>query len=59
MLQNMEQVLKKYVEGEISESDFAKIINSYFGLLEYCNSYNLKEKIRSKYLLQYCFFSKK
>ncbi|HPY04060.1 MAG TPA: RNA-directed DNA polymerase [Spirochaetota bacterium] len=58
MLQNMEQVLKKYVEGEISESDFAKIINSYFGLLEYCNSYNLKEKIRSKYLYNTVFLAK-
>ena len=31
---------------KISQSDFRKIMDSYFGLLSHCNAYNLKNKIR-------------
>lgn len=52
MLKNIFHIAEKYKKGEIATQDFAKIFNSYCGLLEHCNSYNLKNKLLSECLYE-------
>lgn len=46
MLKNIYKISAKLKNKEILENKFTKTLNSYFGLLKHCNSYNLKNKIK-------------
>jgi len=55
MICNIAQAIKNYKNENIGESEFSQIINSYFGLLKYCDSFNLRNKIRNEYLYETIF----
>lgn len=48
MFKNIFFAVEKFKQGEIAKRDFAKIFNSYCGLLKHCNSHNLKNKLLSE-----------
>lgn len=50
MFKNIGIQSKKFQGGKISFRDFMKTANSYFGLLDHCDSFNLKNKIKHKYI---------
>jgi len=51
MLGKMNAIAHKASLEKISQSDFRRIMDSYFGLLSHCKTYNLKNKIKNKYYL--------
>lgn len=50
MMIKLSEKFEKMKQEKISQSDFEKSINSYFGLLKHCNSYGLKEKIKNNFV---------
>lgn len=50
ILANMVNLRLRREKRKISRSDFAKVADSYFGLLKHVNSYNLKEKIKHNFI---------
>ena len=52
MFQAINIAKNKLNADKISQSDFRKIMDSYFGLLSHCKAYNLKSKIKSIYLCE-------
>ncbi len=52
MLGTMNVAQHKHASGVLSQSDFRKILDSYFGLLSHCKAYNLKNKVRNRYLYE-------
>lgn len=55
MMIKLSEKFEKMKQEKISQSDFEKSINSYFGLLKHCNSYGLKEKIKNKFVYENLF----
>lgn len=50
MVKNMKIQSQRLQSGKISFWDFMRAANSYFGLLEHCNSFDLKNKIKHKHI---------
>ncbi|MFA4817942.1 MAG: reverse transcriptase/maturase family protein [Parcubacteria group bacterium] len=50
MFANIKMTVKKLHCEKISTSDSRRILDSYFGILSHCKAYNLKTKIKNKYL---------
>lgn len=50
MMERVRELSERHDGGKSSLEDLNKTVNSYFGLLKHCNSYNLKEKIKNKYI---------
>ena len=51
MLIKINEIVNKANLEQISQSDFKKVIDSYFGLLSHYATYTLKSKIKNKYCL--------
>ncbi|MEK9151576.1 MAG: reverse transcriptase/maturase family protein [Patescibacteria group bacterium] len=52
MFGTMSVAKSRFDSGTISQSDFRKILDSYFGLLSHCKAYDLENKIRNMYLYE-------
>lgn len=50
MFEKLDTVAKKFRLGNISSHDRQKTLDSYFGLLSHCKSYDLRSKLRNDYL---------
>ena len=50
MFVKINSIAQKAALEKISQSDFSVILNSYFGLLSHCRTYNLKSKIKNNYI---------
>lgn len=50
MFEKVETVSKKLKLGKVSSREWQKTLDSYFGILSHCKSYNLRMKIKSKFL---------
>ena len=50
MLKKIAATAEKYAKGEIAFSDYGRILDSYTGLLKYCDSYNLKNTIKNRFV---------
>lgn len=50
MFEKLDKTSKKFRFGKISLNDLQKTTDSYLGMLSHCKAYNLKSKIKSKYL---------
>lgn len=50
MLKKLEYTILKYNNGDIALSDFARVYNSYTGLMKHYNCHNLKNKIKNEFL---------
>jgi RNA-directed DNA polymerase len=49
MFGKINTIANKVNSEKISQSDFRRIMDSYFGLLSHCNAHNLRSKIKNKY----------
>ena len=45
MKRRLNGIKKKYLKGKIPLSDVQATVNSYMGMMKYCNSYSLKNKL--------------
>lgn len=52
MKRRLNGVKKAYFKGKIQLSDVQATVNSYMGMLKYCNSYNLRNKIFDELVLK-------
>ncbi|MEI6378566.1 MAG: reverse transcriptase domain-containing protein [Candidatus Falkowbacteria bacterium] len=50
MFDNLDRKLERLRMGQRSNSDFQKVADSYFGLLSHAKSYNLRMKIKNRYI---------
>ena len=50
MLKKIAATAEKYAKGEIAFSDYGRVLDSYLGLLKYCDSYNLKNTIKNRFV---------
>jgi RNA-directed DNA polymerase len=50
MLVNIRKVATGYQQEKISFRQFREVLDSYFGLLAHCNTFNLKNKIKGDHL---------
>lgn len=55
MMKNLSEKFEEMKKEKISQNDFVKTLNSYFGLLKHCNAYDLKEKIINKFIYEKFF----
>jgi len=52
MFSRLDDSKNRLDSGKIAQSDFRQIFDSYFGLLEHCQAYNLRNKVKNRYLFQ-------
>lgn len=52
MKRRLKFVRKRYEQGEMSLEKVNETMNSYFGIMRHCNSYNLRKKLSETYVLQ-------
>nr|WP_319487228.1 reverse transcriptase domain-containing protein [uncultured Caproiciproducens sp.] len=52
MKRRLKFVRKQYEQGEMPLEKVSETMNSYFGIMRHCNSYNLRKKLSDTYILQ-------
>ena len=52
MFEKINMTARKTGLEKISQSDFRKVLDSYFGLLSHCKAHNLRTKIRNDFISQ-------
>lgn len=49
IMRNFKKICRKKENGEMSKAEFDRVVASYNGILEHCNSYGLRNKLNSIY----------
>jgi len=49
MFEKLDAIARNTCVRKISQSDFRRILDSYFGLLSHCKTYNLRCKVKNRY----------
>lgn len=52
MKRGLNHVKKEYEQGRLPLEKVHETMNSYYGLMQHCNSYNLRKKLSETYVLQ-------